>query len=362
MLRGRPAQLLALVLACTAAVANGGCGDSERIPPNVVAMVGGTAITQGEFDAMAARAPRGAMMASAASQPTYDPPDFSRCVASKRANAPVATSQEPLPERELKKLCEREFQRAKDSVLPSMIFTEWLRQEARRLEVSVPRAQLERRLAAYFKDEDTGQDVSSELLKGPDGKALVGQVRDQLLEQGLLEKARARAGKITESELRRYYERNRRQFVSAERRDVRLVMARDRQAAEKAKQALEEGASWATVVARHSIDEASKSRDGRLRLTAGERGDPALVRAAFAAPTGGIMGPTESQFGWYVFTVASVGRERSESFAEARERIGRRLRARREKTLAGELDRTLYARYQEQTSCASEFEVSLCRD
>src|SRR5262249_1285125 len=120
----------------------------------------------------------------------------------------------------------------------------------------------------------------------------------------------------TAQEIAAYYEKNKSQFGSAETRDLHIVLTKDKATADKAKQAVENGESWSSVVKKYSTDEASKSQGGKLTVTKGNQ-EPAFDNAVFAASKGDLIGPIKTQFGYYVIKVDNIKKSTQQSLKEA---------------------------------------------
>src|SRR5688572_18562934 len=101
--------LLALVATGLGAALVAGCGND--VPPNAVAKVGDSVITQDEFDKWLKTASAGQAQGAGAPAPP-DPPDFERCVAS-RKEQPVPKGQERPTDSQLKKQCKQEYDQLK---------------------------------------------------------------------------------------------------------------------------------------------------------------------------------------------------------------------------------------------------------
>ena len=109
--------------------------------------------------------------------------------------------------------------------------------------------------------------------------------------------------KVTDAQIEAYYNKNKSRFSSPERRDLRIVLTKDKAKAQQAKKALDSGQSWKAVAKKYSVDQASKSKGGALPGVAKGQQEPAFDKAIFAAEKGKLTGPVKTQFGWYVFDV-----------------------------------------------------------
>ena len=70
--------------------------------------------------------------------------------------------------------------------------------------------------------------------------------------------------KVTDAQIKTYYNKNKARFAQPERRDLNIVLTKTKAKAEEAKAALEAGQSWKVVAKKYSIDQASKNTGGKL--------------------------------------------------------------------------------------------------
>jgi len=94
---------------------------------------------------------------------------------------------------------------------------------------------------------------------------------------------------VTAATVSRYYDEHRSEFVNPAFRDTVMVVTSSRDAALRAKTALESGEGWAAVAARWS-DDPSRAYGGAYSVVEGVQ-SPALVSAVFAARRGRVTGP-----------------------------------------------------------------------
>jgi hypothetical protein len=241
--------LLAASLA-TGVLAGGG----HDLPDDAVAKVGDSVITRADFARQAERTPAAGMSAKSA----LDPPDFSECVAFLRQQAPDET-----PHDVLERNCKGQFDQLKGRVMGALLADEWLSQEARRRGVSVTGPEVKRALRSSLEGSTEKSDLRRYLSDPERGRgSMYDGVRVDLLEAKLKDRI-ARAPRVTDTDVERYFERRKDRFVRPERRDIRVVLTRTRPNADRARRVLEGGQSWAAVAKKHSIDPASRTRGGK---------------------------------------------------------------------------------------------------
>lgn len=165
----------------------------------------------------------------------------------------------------------------------------------------------------------------------------------------------------TEEEIEAYYEENKEDppIGQPEQRDVTAVVTRNEEQAQKARQALEKGQSFAKVAKQFSVDQASKNRGGKMTFQEGAE-EPALDEAVFSAEVGELIGPVETERGFYVFEVQDVKPASSQSLEEAREAIVQILTTEQEQEALAEFQEQFEDEVREETVCAEGFVVAGC--
>ncbi len=118
---------------------------------------------------------------------------------------------------------------------------------------------------------------------------------------------------VTDDEIQEYYEANESQFETPG--DPRHPGRADQDRGRRAEGAHRSAAGrlpkgWEQVTKKYSIDEATKSTGGlRQRVVAGQS-EPALDEQIFSAPEGELVGPFNTNAGFYVIQVEKITRRR----------------------------------------------------
>ncbi len=354
----KPARLLPVTALAAAAVA-AGCGNS--VPSNSVAKVGDTAITKKEFDRWLENAATGQQQGGAASVP--DPPNFEKCVAGLK-KAPQPQGGAKPKEADLRKQCKQQYDQLKSEVMQFLIQAQWVQQEAEERDVKVTDAQIKRSLEdekrkSFPKEADYKRFLEG---SGMSEEDILFRIKLDLLQTKLTQKVTEDKVKVSEADLKQYYEKNKKRFAQPERRDLNVVLTKTKAKAEQAKSQLAGGGSFARVAKRFSIDQASKARGGKLPdFTKGQQ-DKALGDAVFAAKRGQLKGPVKTQFGYYVFEVAKIKKASQQSYQQAKETIRNVLRQQRESKVLRAFVEDFRKNYKEKTNCADDFRVAECKN
>ncbi len=160
-----------------------------------------------------------------------------------------------------------------------------------------------------------------------------------------------------------FYERNKANFVVPARRDVHLVKAARQEDAIKAKQALQGGASWASVRRRYSERVLNHGNaNGSLLMV--RRGDapPAFNQAVFSAPLDAIRGPVEDPPFWYLFEVKRSVSPIQLPFARVRPTIVKELQNATATQAQNVFTNRMRKKYRPRTTCEPSLKIILCKN
>jgi foldase protein PrsA len=365
----RTPRALAVAFAAAATFAVAGCGD--ELSPDSVARVGDETIEKSEFDHWLESAALTQQASLSPTGPPDDPavpvpPDFTECIDAKREQATAAGAQaEPPPEDQLREACEQEYELLKEQVMQFLIQAEAIQQEAEERGVTVS----EEEVRAQFEDlkeQSFQSDKQFEQFLGASGMTeedLLYRVRLDLLIAGIRDDVLAEEGDVTEEEVVQYYEENeeRPPIGQPEQRDVQVVVTRTEEQAQKAKEAIEDGQDFATVAKEFSIDPASKDRGGRLTVQEGSE-EEAFDEAVFSAKKGELVGPVETELGFYVFEVTDIQPARTQTLEESREAITEVLKTEQEQEALVDFQESFETELREKTICAEEFAIVGCEN
>ena len=189
-----------------------------------------------------------------------------------------------------------------------LIQAEWVQQEADKQNVKVSDAEVKRSFADQKKASFPTDKAYQQFLKtsGMSEEDILFRVKLDQLQQKLTQKITKSATKISDDDVKEYYEKNQKRFAQPERRDLRIVLTKTEAKANEAKAAIEGGEDFKAVAKQYSIDEASKAQGGKLPAVAKGQQEKALDTAVFSAKKGTLVGPVKTQFGWYVFEVTKI--------------------------------------------------------
>src|SRR5215211_6811316 len=307
----RKLQVLALGAFFVPAAIVTGCGEGG-IPGNAVAEVDGTAIEKSEFDHWLTVAAKSSGQPGAT---VPKPPDFTACIAqAKKAAAKPAEGQPKQTDADFKKQCQQQYDQLREQVLGLLVSFEWIEREAEEQGVKVTDAEVKKQFEQQKKQSFPKEADYQKFLKdyGQTEADVLKRIRLDLLSNKIRDKVTKGKDKVTDQQIKDYYEKNKQQFAQPERRDLSIVLTKTKGKAEQAKQAIQSGQPFKQVAKQYSIDDASKSKGQQ---------EKAFDAAIFSAKKGKLTGPVKTQFGYYVFKVDKVSKASQQSLDEAKETI-----------------------------------------
>jgi foldase protein PrsA len=348
---------LGLAVIGLSALAFSACGND--VPSGAVAKVGDETITQDEFDKWLMTAAQGQAQGGTAAVP--DPPSFEKCVAAKK-KLPSPKGQQKPSDATLKKQCETEFDTLKTEVMQFLIQAAWVEQEAADQDVKVSDKEIKQSFEDQKKQAFPTDKAYKDFLKtsGMTEEDILFRVKLDQLQQKLTEKITQSAKKVSEQDISEYYEKNKQRFAQPERRDLLVVLTKTEAKAKQAKAALEDGDSFKQVAKQYSIDEASKAQGGKLAAVTKGQQEKAFDDAIFSAKKGELVGPIETQFGWYIFEVDKVSAASQQSLEESKEAIRNLLRSQGQQKALDKWIKSFREEYKDKTECADDFRIAEC--
>ena len=258
--------LSALVLALA------GCGGDEDVPANAVAVVDGEEIAKSDFDALISQAKQ-----------SYK---------NQKRDFPAAGTQE--------------YQTLRNQAVQFLVQREQFEQEAADMDVEITEQQVNARLEQIQKQYFGGDKKKYEKQlkeQGISDRQVRNDIRSQLVSEKLFEQV-TRDVKVSDAEIKKYYEENKEQYSQPESRDVRHILVKTKAKADDLYAQLQDGADFAALAKQHSTDTGSKASGGKLTISKGQTVAP-FDRTAFLLKKGVISRPVKTEFGYHIIEALS---------------------------------------------------------
>ncbi len=272
------ARLLLIFLAAPLALFAAGCGGSGgngKVPADAVAVVDGVPITQAEFESMLAA-------------------NKAQLKAQKQAVPKPGTAQySALRARIVDFLVQRtEFEAKAKSALGIEITDQQIEQRLTQIKKQYFAGSQTRYLAQIKKQGLTDEQVHA-------------SVKSQLLSEAIFKKVTA-STTVTPAAVAAYYNAHIASYRQPEKRQVRHILVKTKAQADSIEQQLKNGADFATLAKKDSIDTSSKALGGTLPggIQRGQTVAP-FDKVAFALKTKAISAPVHTQFGWHIIQALS---------------------------------------------------------
>ena len=319
----RSLALAAAALAAVTLVA-AGCGDSDEVPADAVAVVDGTSITRSSLDGLLARAKK-----------SY--------AAQKRAFPKAGTS---------------DYQSLQTQAVAYLVQREEYAREADKLGIDVTDQQIAKKVEEVKKQYFSGSQAKFEKgLKdqGYTKATLEEDIRSQLLTEGIYKKVTTDA-KVTDADLKSYYEKNRSNYTVPESRSVRHILVKSKADADRIRTQLVNGGDFAALAKANSIDPGSKDAGGKLTVSKGQTVAP-FDKAAFSLDTNELSQPVKTQFGYHLIQpLADVKAGSVTPFAQVKDQIRTQLESETKNTAVTKWVADVEKEYKGKVQYAAGFE------
>jgi parvulin-like peptidyl-prolyl isomerase len=267
-------RFLALPVLLAAVLLAAGCGGgSKSVPSNAVAVVGNDTITKSQFNFLIEGA--------------------------KRAYKARKT---PFP-----KVGTTQYKSIEDQAVTYLVQQDELEQKAKDLGVSVSDKDIQTRLtqikAQYFGGSEKRYQAQLKA-QGLTQSQIEQDLHAQILSEKLYNKVTADV-KVSDAEVKAYYDAHKATYSTAESRDVRHILVNNKSLADKLETQLKGGASFAKLAKQYSKDPGSAAKGGKLTITKGQT-VPQFDKVAFALKTNETSAPVHTQYGWHIIQALSA--------------------------------------------------------
>jgi parvulin-like peptidyl-prolyl isomerase len=319
----RSLALAAAALAAVTLVA-AGCGDSDEIPADAVAVVDGTTIPRSSLDSLLARAKK-----------SY--------TAQKRAFPKAGTT---------------EYQSLQTQAVAYLVQREEYAREADKLGIDVTDQQIAKKVDEVKEQYFGGSQAKFEKGLADQGytrATLEEDIRSQLLTEGIYKKVTSDA-KVTDADVKSYYEKNRANYTVPESRSVRHILVKTKADADRIRAELANGGDFAALAKANSIDPGSKDAGGKLTVSKGQTVAP-FDKAAFSLDTNELSQPIKTQFGYHLIEpLAAVKAGSVTPFTQVKDQIKTQLESETKNTAVTKWVADVEKQYKDKVQYAAGFE------
>ncbi|MGX6447584.1 peptidyl-prolyl cis-trans isomerase [Patulibacter sp. S7RM1-6] len=360
--------LVACAIGVPAVAALAGCGG---LSADAVAKVDGTEITKADYDkaekfilVQASQQLTGGKFFDAASPKliSFKAP-YTECSAAIKKTVPKAQQKQATPTA-LKQACQQYEQQVRPSAIGSLIQLQVVKGEAEDENVSVSAKDVDKQLPQALTSYIGGKKNLAKFTKvtGLSQDYIRQQAEAQLLLQKLQEKVTKDASKVSDAEVKAYYDKNKSTYTQPETREGHVVLTKTEADAEKAKKALDGGQSFASVAKKYSIDSVTKKAGGKLTFQKGQQ-EAALEKAAFGAAKGKVVGPVKTESGYYVLEIDKVTAAKTVPYDQVKGVLKQQLQQTKPQEAAQKWSDRVIKDWKEKTDCRDGYnEVVFCKN
>jgi len=263
---------------------------------------------------------------------------------------------------------ESKYDELKTAALGELLDTIWIQGEAEELGIVATPKQIATELASIKKQNFQTDAEFQQFLKTSryTQADVLDRVKLQLLSTQIQERITGEAPPPSNSEISAFYDTNKdAQYTTAESRDVRTVINKDKAKVEQAKAALEKDSSpesWEKVAPKYSSDPVTKSKGGLQTALTEEllQGQEELRSAIFDSPAGVLVGPVEAGGSFYVVEVEKLNPEKVQSLGEVSAQIKSQLTQQLAQEVFSDFVAEYQSKWESRTFCAEDFLVERC--
>jgi len=178
--------------------------------------------------------------------------------------------------------------------------------DADNLDVTVSDKEVDDRMAEIVKTSFKGKQAELDKALKQQGITLEqakAQLHDRILQEKLYKKVTSDI-KVSDAELKKYYDDNKAQFTQPPNRVVRHILVKSKAKADEIHQMLDDGGNFVKLAKQYSTDPGTKKNGGYLTVSKGTTVPP-FDKVAFELKTGKYSEPVKTQFGWHVILAVS---------------------------------------------------------
>lgn len=155
-------------------------------------------------------------------------------------------------------------------------------------------------------------------------------VRDFLRQKAILDKAVGKDVKITDAQIKDYFNKNHAAFDKPAQAQVRHILVADLKTAQKVEADLKGGKDFAAEAKELSMDPGSRDKGGELGMIRHGQMVPAFDAYSFSGPVGKISDPVKSPFGYHIIEVEARTPAVKATLDNTKDRIATMLREQQE--------------------------------
>ena len=271
----RPLRFLPLSMLLVAGLLAAGCGGGTKaVPANAVAVVGDSTILKA---------------------------DFNKVLTATKKIDKIRKTATPKPGT-------TEYKTRSDGIVQFLVTMSELTQEAKSMGLaSVTDKEVQTQIDQIKKQYAKGDEKKFETLLAGQGLTIDIyrlQWRYQLLSNRISADV-TKGVKVTDADVKKYYDTNKANYTQAASRDVRHILVNSKKLADTIESQLKAGGNFAKLAKKYSKDTGSAVNGGKLTVQKGKT-VPEFDKAAFSLKTNEISAPVHTTYGWHIIQALSA--------------------------------------------------------
>lgn len=202
--------------------------------------------------------------------------------------------------------------------LDSLITNKVIEMEADKQKVKVTGNEIDEELTK-LQDSYGGEEAFAAALE--QNKVSIDRIREDIQTYLLAEKMIKPSIKVTEEEMKTYFEENKESFDQKEQVKASHILVEDEATAKKVKKELESGKDFAELAKEYSTDASNAAKGGDLGYFGKGEMAKEFEEAAFGMKVGEVSAPVKTDFGYHIIKVADKKAAKTAVFEEHKEEI-----------------------------------------
>lgn len=258
------------------------------------------------------------------------------------------------------------YDELKEAALTSLLESAWLEGQGEEMGITVSDAEVAKEFKKLKKENFPTEAEFQKFLRESKftPEDVDARVKLQILSTEIQEQLKEDPPTPSQREIENYYEAAKAtQFTKSASRDVRLIVNKEEEKAQKALAALESGNTakdWTRIAKEFSEDPATKEKGGLQKgIPEGGLEEP-VAAAIFDAVEGQLEGPIKAPVGFYVFEVQSSEDETVEPLEKVEGQISSQLAQQLEQQDFSAFVTAFNDRWRSRTFCAEDYVTERC--
>lgn len=162
---------------------------------------------------------------------------------------------------------------------------------------------------------------------GTSERVVLDELKRRLAMTQLFEVVTRDVGAISDQDVRDAFTARQDQLATPQRRHISNIVVATKDDARVVRQAIRDGASFAAVAKRYSLDRSTRDQGGDLGIVGRDELEEGYGTAAFAAGESALFGPVQTRYGWNIGRVEKIVPAEPARFAKIKDELKAQLRS-----------------------------------